>query len=138
MDWMKKHASYYNSNVDFPGMDMARMLDTRRTSQLFTQDPWLARNNPYAANMGNAIVNAAANGNRTTSLGSIYNTAVDKIDTKLGFQGVGSAAARAAMSYATASLLTGALGLVTTLPDQVKDNLVSAGTWAGTISSILN
>lgn len=87
--------------------------------------------------MGTAIVANAGQGARNTSLGSIFDSAVDKIGTKLNMAGIANTALNATAAYATASLFTNAVGTMMGLPKQTRDNIISAGTWAGAISSIL-
>lgn len=91
----------------------------------------------YAGLAGTAIVNAAADGDLYTTAGRVYDVARDKLDTHLSFGGVARAATRAVIANAGARMLAGALDSVCGLPKQSRDALVSAGTWAGAISAIL-
>ena len=91
----------------------------------------------YAGLAGTAIVNAAAGNDLYTTAGRVYDVARDKIDTHLTFGGVARAATRAVLANAGARMLAGALDSVCGLPETARDAIVSAGTWAGAVSSIL-
>ena len=91
----------------------------------------------YAGLAGTAIVNAAAGSDLYTTAGRVYDVARDKIDTHLTFGGVARAATRAVLANAGARMLAGALDSVCGLPEPARDAIVSAGTWAGAVSSIL-
>lgn len=116
---------------------MTQLLNTQATMDLFRSDPVLSTYDPYAKNFGTSIIASASNGARNTSLGSIFDSAVDKLQGRMTLSGMSNTALNAATSYATASLFTNAVGTMMGLPKGTRDNIISAGTWAGTISSIL-
>lgn len=133
----KKESLYeydgYVSNIDF-----SQSINTPSALSLFSNDPFLAKQN-YTRNLGTSILVDANNktpGNYTT-LGNIFDSAADKIDTKLSLQGVVNTGVKAVVSNGIAKLFTTAVDAVVGLDDKTKQNLIDAGTWAGTISAIL-
>lgn len=83
---------------------------------LFRGDPVLRKSNPYAMNLGTSIVAAAGNGRRNTTVGSVFDSAVNKIETKFSAQGMLDGALRTGAAYTTASLFTNAIGSMMGLP----------------------
>lgn len=49
-------------------------------------------------------------------LGNVFDSAVNKVDSRLGFAGVAQGALRTGAAYTTASLLTNAIGGMMGLP----------------------
>lgn len=135
--WPSKSASYMTG---FNPPHMSQMINVPQAMDLFRHDPMLLQHNPYAANFGTSVIAAAAPhpGTRAVPLGNVFDSAVNKVDSRLGFAGVAQGALRTGAAYATASLLTNAIGGMMGLPKQTRDNIISAGTWAGAISSILS
>lgn len=123
--------------TSFDNINMQRRVNANNTINLFQGDPHMPT---YAQNFGTAIVaNAAGHaGVSNPTLGNIFDSAVDKIKDKLTFGGVVDAAASSIIANAGARLFTGALDSMIGLPRNVQQNIVSAGTWAGAISSILS
>lgn len=58
---------------------MNSLLNTQATMDLFRADPVLTSYDPYVKNLGTSIIANASNGAKNTSLGSIFDSAVDKI-----------------------------------------------------------
>lgn len=116
--------------------DYTKRIDSGVARTLF-QTPSLQ--GTYAGLAGTAIVNSAAGPGEFASptLGSIFDAAKDKIDKHLSFSGVAKVATRTFVANRAARLFTGAVGMMCDLPDSVRDDLVTAGTWAGAISAIL-
>ena len=82
---LSKTASLWEATNYQPLTDFGHLINVRDVSQLFQNDPYLKANSDYAAHLGTAIVNAApAYGNQTT-LGNVFDSAVDKIKKKLTF-----------------------------------------------------
>lgn len=128
---------YYNGYV--PDIDFSQPVNARHAQALFTNDPYLI-NDPYVKNMGTAIVaNASQNaGTNNPTLGGIFDSAVDKLDKKLSFEGLTSIGVKSVISNSAARLFTGVLGTMMDLNPDARRNLVDAGTWAGTITAILD
>ena len=126
--------SGYLTDIDF-----GKRISAPAAMALFSNDPNL-QDSPYVRNFGTSIVSAAALGQHTSrpTLGGVFDSAVDKFNSKLTLGGITRTAVRATVANAAARMFTGALGTMMDLPEGMRDNLVSAGTWAGAISSILD
>lgn len=137
---MSKRAAFYMDND--PGyeqaLDFDRPVNAYSAVSLFTDDPYISQD-PYLMNMGTSIVSNAAISNHTTrpTLGGIFDSAVQKIDSKLSIGGLVDVGARTVVANGLARLFTGALGTMCDLSDNTKENIISAGTWAGAVSAIL-
>lgn len=120
-----------------PDINFHQIVNAGQAKELFTNDPNL-KNDPYVKNMGMAIINDAANraGYVNPTLGNIYDSTVNKVKSKLSWQGVTGIAANTMLANATAHLFTSALGAVVPLPKDVKRKIIDAGTWAAAITSI--
>ena len=145
LSWSSKTASLHKEADELfsyggyvPQIDFSQVVNARQAKSLFTNDPNL-QNDPYVKNTGLAIINDATNraGYMNPTLGNIYDSAADKMRKKLTWQGVAGVAANTMIANATAHLFTSALGAVVPLSDNMKRNLIDAGTWAGAIHSIL-
>lgn len=121
-----------------PAVDFSQAVNARNAVDLFTNDPFL-QNHQYAKNMGTAIIADAANrtGANNTTLGNIFDSAVNKIENKLSLSGLAEVGVKTVLSNATARLFTGALGAMTGLSPDNQRALIDAGTWAGAITAIL-
>ena len=110
-----KTASYMTG---FNPPHMSQMINVPQAMDLFRHDPMLQQHNPYAANFGTSVIAAAAPqpGTRAVPLGNVFDSAVNKVDSRLGFAGVAQGALRTGAAYATASLLTNAIGGMMGLP----------------------
>lgn len=129
--------------VDSPNytqdLDWNETISLPTAQGLFNEDPRVAENS-YVRNLGGSIVNNAAltQGTRNPTLGGIFDSAIDKINTKLTVQGVVSTGVKAVVSNGAARLFTSALGTMCNISPEARQNLVDAGTWAGTITAILD
>jgi hypothetical protein len=121
-----------------PAVDFSQTVNTRNAVDLFTNDPFL-KNHQYAKNMATAIVADAANrtGTNNTTLGTVFDSAVNKIENKLSFSGLAEVGVKTVLANAGARLFTGALGAMTGLSPESQRTLIDAGTWAGAITAIL-
>lgn len=134
-----KEANDFSYNGYIPEFDFSKPVNFRHAQALFTNDPFL-QNEQYVKNMGTAIVASAAQraGTNNPTLGSVFDSAVDKIDKKLTFEGLTSIGVKSVISNSAARLFTGVLGTMMDLSPEARRNLVDAGTWAGTITAILD
>lgn len=134
-----KRATEFSYSGYVPDFDFSQPVNARHAQLLFTNDPYL-QNEPYVKNMGTAIVAAAAQtaGTNNPTLGGIFDSAVNKIDKKLSFEGLTSIGVKSVISNSAARLFTGVLGTMMDLTPETRRNLVDAGTWAGTITAILD
>jgi hypothetical protein len=133
-----KNGSLYEYDGYVSNIDFSQSINTPSALSLFSNDPFLAKQD-YTRNLGTSILVDANNktpGNYST-LGNIFDSAADKIDTKLSLGGIASTGVKAVVSNGIAKLFTTAVGTMVNLDDSTKRNLIDAGTWAGTISAIL-
>lgn len=134
----KESSDMYSYDGYVNDTDFSQVVNISKANSLFSNDPHL-QNNPYVRNMGTAIVNNAAiqAGTQQPTLGNIFDSATQKISNKLSFQGLTEIGVKSVISNATARLFTGALGAMVDLNPAARSNIIDAGTWAGTIISIL-
>ena len=134
--WQEKRASIDNSGF-IQDLDWSKQLRLKESLELF--GPAALPSSDYARHMGTAILTNAAmtQGTRSPTLGGVFDSAVDKIETKLSLGGIVSTGVKTVVANGIAKLFTGAVDAVVGLPDNTKNNLISAGTWAGAITSIL-
>jgi len=120
-------------------IDWNKPINQRMATGLFNNDPHLS-DDPYVRNFGTSIINNAAisNHTRTPTLGNIFDSAVDKINKKLSFGGMLGTATQAVLANGASRLFASALDTMVGLSPGVRQGIVDAGTWAGTITSILN
>lgn len=120
-----------------PDIDFHQIINAGQAKEMFSNDPHL-QNEPYVKNMGISIINDAANkaGYVNPTLGNIYDSTVQKIKSKLSWQGVTGIAANTMIANATAHLFTSALGAVVPLPKETKRKIIDRGTWATAVASI--
>lgn len=122
-----------------PQIDFSQVIDAPNTKQqLFSNDPWM-QNDPFTRNTGIAIFNDAQkrSGSSNISMGTLYDTAADKFKSKFSLMGVTGIAAKTMFANAAANLLVNAVGTMVGIPQETRENLVSAGTWYQAAKSIL-
>lgn len=140
---MRKKAEVDGFLAYSPGaMDVnyAAIVNTNEVNRLLDKDPFLS-DMDYARNSAKAIVNNAAmmSGTAYPTYGQVYDSAVNKFENSLSFSGVAGVAgvaAKTAIANGLSNLFTGALGAVMDLPENMRNNIVSAGTWAGALGAI--
>jgi hypothetical protein len=124
----------------FDGLDFspATRISGHQALSMFRDDPNLF-DSPYERNFGTAIVANACNrqGTSRPTLGGIVDSAIQKFDNKLNWQGVASTAVAATIANAQANLFANALGTMFDLDKGTRNKLIEAGTWAGAVRSIL-
>lgn len=136
---IKTASDMYSYNGYISDDNFAQTISLAGARDLFNNDPYL-KNEPYIKNLGSSIVNGAAiqAGTQQPTLGNIFDSATQKISNKLSFGGLLDIGVKSVISNATARLFTGALGTMTSLNPTAKRNIIDAGTWAGTVISILD
>jgi hypothetical protein len=127
------------TGYDVNDLDMSKAVDVGSARSLFSTDPYLA-NDSYTRNFGNSIINNAAinTGVSNPTLGSIFDSAKAKIDNKLTIQGIADIGMKSVVANQSARLFTGVLDTMIGLSPTTQRNIIDTGTWAGTISAILN
>lgn len=144
-NWAPKTASLHKAADELwsyggyvPDIDFSQVINANSAKSMFTNDPSINKD-PYVMNTGIAIINSAANkaGYSNPTLGNIYDSTSEKMKKKLSWAGVTDVAANTMLANATAHLFTGALGAVMPLSDDMKQNIIDAGTWGTAIINIL-
>lgn len=121
-----------------PQVDFSQILDAPATKQqLFTNDPWMQKD-PFTQSTGIAILSDAQRraGSSNVSMGNIYDSAADKFKTKFSLMGVTDIAANTMFANAAANLLVNAVGAMTGIPQEIREDIISAGTWHQVAKSI--
>lgn len=139
--WNKTAAEDLFSSSFTPSQDLTKMINVKSTMDLFTKDPYLSgTSNSYVRNLGTAIVADAGNrsGSNYAPLGTVYDSAFDKIKNKTSLSGLATIGLKSMIANEAASLFTNAIGLVTDMSQETKNDIIAAGTWAGTIKAILD
>lgn len=134
-----------NSNLSFeydgfiPDLNYGKIIDANKAQDLFSNDPYLNMpQHSYARQFGTAVVtNAAQTPGGNTTLGSIFDSAVQKFNSKLSVEGVTSIGVKTMVANGMSKLFTNALDAMVDLDDNTKNKIVDTGTWAGAITAIL-
>jgi hypothetical protein len=136
----KAASAFFNSTgYDNDPLDMTKAVDIGRARSLFDTDPYLM-NDSYTRNFGNSIINNASiqSGVNNPTLGNIFDSAKDKVKSKLSIQGIADIGIKSMVANNTARLFTGVLDTMIDLSPTTRRNIIDTGTWAGTVSAILN
>lgn len=122
---MNKVSSMWQTPGYQPQLDFSQSINTLDTRQMLASNPYIHDNN-YVRNFGTSIINAAPSYGNTTTLGNIYDSAVNKFDKKLEFQGIGSKALQGALSGSLAGMFTDVIGTVMGVPDPLRTRLANS------------
>ena len=117
----------------------AKTLDAPYMSQsLFSNDPWM-KNDLRTRCTGQAIFAdaQAREGSANVSFGTLRDTARDKMTSKFSLMGVTGIAAKTMFANLAADLFVNAVGAMTGIPQDTREDLISAGTWYQAAKSIL-
>lgn len=131
-----KIASMWGDQGYQPSFDFNAPVIKRDAIRMFSQNPEVQKND-YARNLGTSILVAAPAYGGQTTLGSIYDSAVNKFDKKLNFQGLGGSIVKGAIKGGLAGLFTDTIGAVFGLPDPLRRSVANSVGFGTTICSIL-
>lgn len=116
-------------NWDIPDqtvMDFSRLIPVRDAQNIIMNDPYTE-----IYHKGNAldIINTAARGGQDSKItaGSLFDSALNKVQKNLTVQGVTNAALRGAIGYGVSKAFTNTIGDLVGMPKGMKDAIVSAG-----------
>lgn len=123
--YMKKKASMWQTPGYQPQLDFSKTINTLDTTKMFQSNPYL-QNNDYVRNLGTSIIQATPSYNNVTTLGNVYDSAINKFDKKLEFQGIGSKVLQGALSGSMASMFTDVVGTVFGVPDPLRSRLANS------------
>lgn len=115
---LTKTSSFYSqynpvSNFNTP-------VNPQYLSGLLKSNPILQDNN-YAINLGSSILNAAPTTGFNTTLGNVYDSALNKFDKKLSFQGLAGSAVKGVIAGSLAGMFTDVCGAMAGLPKSVMN-----------------
>lgn len=131
-----KTASLWGDQGYQPSFDFSTPVLKRDALSLFNDNPQVQKND-YSRNLGTSIIAAAPAYGGQTTLGSIYDSAVNKFDKKLNFQGLGGSIVKGAIKGGLAGLFTDTIGAVMGLPDPLRRSVANSVGFGTTICSIL-
>lgn len=133
---MYKTASLWGDQGYQPSFDFNTPIIKRDAISLFNDNPQVQQNS-YSRNLGTSILASAPSYGGQTTLGSIYDSAVNKFDKKLNFQGLGGSLVKGAVEGGLAGLFTDTIGAVMGLPDPLRRSVANSVGFGTTICSIL-
>jgi hypothetical protein len=117
----------------------AKVIDAPAVSQaLFSNDPWM-QNDIRTRCTGQAIFADAQNreGSSNVSFGTLRDSARDKMSSKFSLMGITNIAANTMFANLGADLFINAVGAMTGLPQNAREDLISTATWYQAAKSIL-
>ena len=128
-----KNGSYKKASEDFSWdindqsyLDFGKILPVRMTKDFILNDP-----NAEIYQKGNAldIINRASgnNDNGKMSAGSLFDSALNKVQQNLTLSGVAEAGVRAVIGYGMAKAFTSTMCNLVDMPKHLRDGIVSAG-----------
>lgn len=120
-----KTASLFQMDGYQPQIDMSQQLNRYDAVSLLQNNPIL-KQSPYAVNLGTSIVTAAPYTGAYTTLGGVYDSAVNKFQKKLQYQGLGSKMLKGALSGSLAGMFTDIVGTVIGVPQPLRRSLANS------------
>lgn len=107
-------------------MDFGKLIPVRMATDIIMNDPYTE-----IYHKGNAlsVINDASRNGQDTKMtaGSLFDSALNRVQKNLTAQGVANAALRGTIGYGVAKAFTSAIGAVTDMPKGMQDAIVSAG-----------
>lgn len=141
-DLMKKHqslrknASLWESQGYQPKLDFAQPINSHQVQRMFATNPYISAD-PYARNLGTSIIAAAPSFGSTTTLGNIYDSALNKFDKKLDFQGLAGKAIKGTIAGGLAGMFTDTVGTIFGFQDPLRTSLANSAGVGTALLSIL-
>lgn len=122
---LQKLASLWGQSSYQPQLDLNAPVSQMRAADIFAKNPYI-QDHPYEKNLGTSIVmGAPAYGNQTT-LGGIYDSAVNKFDKKLSYQGFAGKAIKSVAAGTLAGLFTDTVGAALGIGDPGRRSLANS------------
>ena len=131
-----KMASLWGDQGYQPSFDFNTPIIKRDAISMFNDNPQVQQND-YARNLGTSILASAPAYGGQTTLGSIYDSAVNKFDKKLSYEGLGKSALKGAIRGGLAGLFTDTIGAVFGVPDPLRRSIANSVGFGTAICSIL-
>ena len=132
-----KTQSFNQPMIYQPSVNMSTQVDVKSVSDIFRTNPIL-RSDSYARNLGLSIVNAAPNSSfDKVALGSIYDSAVNKFQHKIGFSDVVGQGLKSFAAASLAGMFTDTIGTVMGMPAKVRGPLTKSTALGTALYTIL-
>lgn len=106
-----------------PQLDLSKSINRQQAIAMMNNNPYLAQQPSYARHLGTSIITAAPSIGNQVYLGGIYDSAVNKFQNKLSFQGIGSKVVKGVVSGALAGMFTDVVGTAIGMPERMADGL---------------
>lgn len=119
---INKTASLFQTVGYQPQLDFSQQLNRYDAAALMRNNPVLQQS-PYAANLGTSIITAAPYTGAYTTLGGVYDSAVNKFQKKLQYQGLGSKMLKGAISGSLAGMFTDVVGTIFGMPQPLRRSI---------------
>lgn len=134
---LNKQASFWQSIGYQPSCKFDQPIDTQAVYDIFKTNP-VIRDNSYVRNFGTSIVAAAPMTNyNNTTLGGLYDSAVNKFQNKLTLHGVAKQGVKSVVAGSLAGLFTDTIGTVMGLPSSVRAPITKSVSLGSALYSIL-
>lgn len=120
-----------------PQFDFSTPLTQRTAVDLFANNPYI-KDKDYERNLGTSIIMGAPAYGGQTTLGNVYDSAVNKFDKKLTLGGLAGSAIKGAVAGGLASMFTDTLGAVIGMPDPLRRSAANTVGFANAMCAILS
>lgn len=117
---LNKKQSLWQAQPYQPTSNFNTQINPGYITGLIQQNPVLNQS-AYAQNLGTAILNAVPTTGFNTTLGNVYDSAVNKFDKKLSFTGLSGSALKGVIAGSMAGMFTDVVGAMAGLPKSVMD-----------------
>lgn len=134
---LNKEAQLFQAYGYQPQVDLTQSVNRQQAIDMLNTNPFLIQQDPYARHLGTSIIAAAPYIGNQTTLGGIYDSAVNKFDNKLQFQGLGSKVVKGVVSGALAGMFTDVIGTVFGMPLNMRTGLANTVGVGKALHSIL-
>lgn len=134
---LHKEASFWQSVGYQPNFKFNQVVDTQAVYDIFKTNPVL-RDDSYVRNFGTSIVAAAPKIDyQNTTLGGIYDSAMNKFQNKLTLHGIAKQGVKSVVAGSLAGLFTDTVGTVMGLPASVRAPVTKSVSLGSALYSIL-
>lgn len=134
---LEKLSSLWQTQGYQPVVDMSLPINRGTTMDIINNNPYMQQSS-YQKNLGVSIIAGANNQGNLTTLGSVYDSAVNKFDTKLSFQGVADKALKSTASGIMAGMFTDVIGSVMGMPQPMRRQVANSVGFGKALYQILN
>lgn len=123
----KKASDTFSWDIpDQTTMDFGRIIPVKAATDIIMNDPYTEI---YHKGNALAIINDASRGGQDNKMtaGSLFDSALNKVQRNLTVQGVTNAALRSVIGYGVSKAFTNTIGNLVGMPKGMRDGIVSAG-----------